>query len=162
MSTVKISSKRINQRINSKLFAIKGPVRFTSGDWFNCLLTLPTSRILNRTKYFLLTQAAWTAIIVILFRNNIFAPVFPTTVHSILGSALALLLVFRTNSSYDRFWEARKQWTSILASGRDLARLTMIHVQKSYHERIAKLIIAFAIIVKQHLQGGTDQSLKRL
>ena len=30
--------------------------------------------------------------------------------HTLLGSALGLLLVFRTNAAYDRYWEARKQW----------------------------------------------------
>ncbi len=31
-------------------------------------------------------------------------------VHNLLGFVLSILLVFRTNSAYDRWWEARKQW----------------------------------------------------
>ena len=32
----------------------------------------------------------------------------PALVHTLLGIALGLLLVFRTNTSYDRFWEGRR------------------------------------------------------
>jgi putative membrane protein len=46
----------------------------------------------------------------------------PSTVHTLLGTALGLLLVFRTNSSYDRFWEGRKLWGSITNECRNLAR----------------------------------------
>jgi putative membrane protein len=46
----------------------------------------------------------------------------PSTVHSLVGVALGLLLVFRTNSSYDRFWEGRKLWGSIVNECRNLAR----------------------------------------
>lgn len=31
-------------------------------------------------------------------------------VHSLVGVALGLLLVFRTNASYDRYWEGRRLW----------------------------------------------------
>src|SRR4051812_33944465 len=46
----------------------------------------------------------------------------PATTHTFVGSALALLLVFRTNSSYDRFWEGRKLWGGIVNESRNLVR----------------------------------------
>mmetsp|Transcript_36084 Transcript_36084/g.81892 ORF Transcript_36084/g.81892 Transcript_36084/m.81892 type:complete len:194 (-) Transcript_36084:76-657(-) len=42
--------------------------------------------------------------------------------HSLLGGALSLLLVFSTNSAYNRFWEARRIWESIVNRCRDLSR----------------------------------------
>lgn len=42
--------------------------------------------------------------------------------HSIVGVAMGLLLVFRTNSSYDRFWEGRKLWGGIVNETRNLIR----------------------------------------
>src|SRR5882672_9875721 len=42
--------------------------------------------------------------------------------HSLLGVALGLLIVFRTNTSYDRYWEARKLWGALLSAGRNLVR----------------------------------------
>ena len=96
------------------LQAIKGPIRYSSNDWIECLTTLPTSRILQRTKWAVLSNFIWTTFLVFIFKSKNITFAFPSVVHSILGSALSLLLVFRTNSSYDRFWEARKLWSSII------------------------------------------------
>lgn len=46
----------------------------------------------------------------------------PTTVHTLIGVALGLLLVFRTNASFDRWWEGRKLLGGIVNRTRDLAR----------------------------------------
>ena len=42
--------------------------------------------------------------------------------HLIIGLALGMLLVFRTNASYDRFWEGRRQWGAIINETRNLGR----------------------------------------
>ena len=47
--------------------------------------------------------------------------------HSLLGGALSLLLVFRTNAAYNRFWEARRIWESITNRCRDLARFGFVY-----------------------------------
>jgi putative membrane protein len=41
--------------------------------------------------------------------------------HNLLGLALSLLLVFRTNTAYDRWWEGRKLWGALVNSSRNLA-----------------------------------------
>ncbi|MFO0952496.1 MAG: bestrophin family ion channel [Isosphaeraceae bacterium] len=51
----------------------------------------------------------------------------PTT-HTLVGVALGMLLVFRTNASYDRFWEGRRMWGSIINESRNLARGTKTYV----------------------------------
>lgn len=47
---------------------------------------------------------------------------FPTIVHTLIGVALGLLLVFRTNASYDRYWEGRKLLGAMTNRCRDLCR----------------------------------------
>jgi ion channel-forming bestrophin family protein len=42
--------------------------------------------------------------------------------HTLIGAALGLLLVFRTNASYDRWWEGRKLLGSMVNRCRDYAR----------------------------------------
>src|SRR5262245_48583758 len=59
---------------------------------------------------------------VIWFDRHVHSVGIPPTVHSLVGLALGLLLVFRTNASYDRFWEGRKQWGGIVNETRNLAR----------------------------------------
>jgi len=65
----------------------------------------------------------WTALVVLLHRN-VRAIEIPPTVHGLIGVALGLLLVFRTNASYDRFWEGRKAWGRILNDARNISRST--------------------------------------
>jgi ion channel-forming bestrophin family protein len=52
----------------------------------------------------------------------------PPLAHSLTGFVLGLLLVFRTNASYDRFWEGRKQWGAIVNESRNLARSVSVHL----------------------------------
>jgi ion channel-forming bestrophin family protein len=46
----------------------------------------------------------------------------PSQAHALVGVALGLLLVFRTNASYDRWWEGRRMFGMIVNRSRDLAR----------------------------------------
>ena len=43
-----------------------------------------------------------------------------TAIHSLLGIVLGLFLVFRMNSAYDRWWEARKIWGAVVNDSRSL------------------------------------------
>jgi putative membrane protein len=42
--------------------------------------------------------------------------------HTMIGAALGLLLVFRTNASYDRYWEGRRLLGALVVRSRDLVR----------------------------------------
>ncbi len=44
-----------------------------------------------------------------------------TITHSMLGFVISLLLVFRTNTAYDRWWEGRKLWGALVNNSRNLA-----------------------------------------
>jgi putative membrane protein len=41
--------------------------------------------------------------------------------HSLLGFAISMLLVFRTNTAYDRWWEGRKLWGQLVNVSRNTA-----------------------------------------
>jgi ion channel-forming bestrophin family protein len=70
----------------------------------------------------------------------------PITAHTLLGAALSFLLVLRTNSSYDRFWEGRKLWGGIVNETRNLARLACVHLAKDAELRneVIRWTIAYA------------------
>lgn len=85
---------------------------------------------------------------------------FHTTIsmHSLLGIVLGLFLVFRTNSSYDRWWEGRKLWGSMVNNTRTLAIKIDAFLDKDDHETRAwfsKMIPNFVFAVKEHLRKGT-------
>lgn len=74
-----------------------------------------------------LACVAWTAGLVWVHYHV--TPIdIPVTVHSLVGVALGLLLVFRTNASYDRYWEGRKLWGSIVNATRNLIRFAQVHL----------------------------------
>src|SRR5919199_2327790 len=41
--------------------------------------------------------------------------------HTLLSFVISMLLVFRTNTAYDRWWEGRKLWGSLVNNSRNLA-----------------------------------------
>ena len=52
-------------------------------------------------------------------------------VHSLIGFVLGLLLVFRTNSAYDRWWEGRKLLGALINTSRNLAlKLALSYLAK--------------------------------
>ncbi|MDM9384775.1 bestrophin family ion channel [Chlorogloeopsis sp. ULAP01] len=75
---------------------------------------------------------------------------------------LGLLLVFRTNTAYDRYWEGRKIWGSIVINSLNLGRkikLAIAETEKVEQEnKIAalRLLGAFAVATKLHLREQAD------
>jgi putative membrane protein len=63
----------------------------------------------------------WTSAVVA-FHFLVWPIAIPSLLHSLVGLALGLLLVFRTNASYDRFWEGRKLWGGIVNETRNIVR----------------------------------------
>ncbi|RKH40336.1 bestrophin family protein, partial [Corallococcus llansteffanensis] len=72
----------------------------------------------------------WAAGVVAFSRHVGHVGVAPT-VHTLAGISLSLLLVFRTNASYDRFWEGRKLWGGIVNETRNLARASEVFLGRS-------------------------------
>ncbi len=52
----------------------------------------------------------------------------PVAIPSILGTTISLILAFRTNASYDRWWEARKVWGAIVNDSRSLVRQSLVNI----------------------------------
>ncbi len=67
----------------------------------------------------------WSLIVVVWHQTKQTPAInIPLHGHTLTGVALGLLLVFRTNVSYERFWEGRRQWGNIVNDCRNLARLS--------------------------------------
>ncbi|CAD7704962.1 unnamed protein product [Ostreobium quekettii] len=82
-----------------------------------------------------------------------------TTPVSIVGSALFFLLVFRTNSSYARWWEGRKVWGQIVTTARNMARHAAVFLnEKDVALDIIRWAGAYPIVLKSHLREEKDLS----
>lgn len=77
----------------------------------------------------------------------------PTLAHTLVGVALGLLLVFRTNASYDRYWEGRRLIGFMVNRSRDLARQVAAYIENAEaRARIVTLIPAFYWLAAQTLR----------
>ncbi|MCU0526006.1 MAG: hypothetical protein MUF72_14380 [Elainella sp. Prado103] len=71
---------------------------------------------------------------------------------------LGLMLVFRTNTAYERFWEGRKLWGGLVNTVRNLARHIWVSVlEENEQDRREKrsilyLLVAFSVATKLHLR----------
>ena len=99
--------------------------RYTSRDWLLCLLTLPTALEFRRVFSQLLANTVFAVMVwwgYVKFPETVgflVAGLHPGA-HLLLGGALGLLLVFRTNTAYDRFWEARRLWGFLISRVREV------------------------------------------
>ncbi|MEH2178195.1 bestrophin family protein [Nostoc sp.] len=95
------------------------------------------------------------------FEKPVSQPILGSVIPSIV---LGLLLVFRTNTAYERFWEGRKCWGSIVNNVRNLARQIWVSVDEISPEDKNKkitalnLLAAFAVTTKLHLRGEAVNS----
>lgn len=93
-------------------------------------------------------------------------PVLASVIPNIV---LGLMLVFRTNTAYERFWEGRKLWGGLINTTRNLARqIWVVVLEKEPQDRqdktaILYLLVAFAVATKLHLrQEPVNQELQQL
>lgn len=76
-----------------------------------------------------------------------------TITHNMLGFVISLLLVFRTNTAYDRWWEGRRLWGGLVNSSRNLAiKLAVMVKDKEDKEIFRRLIPAYASVLNLHLK----------
>jgi len=82
------------------------------------------------------------------------------TMHQLLGIVLGLFLVFRTNTSYDRWWEGRKLWGSMVNNTRNLAVKINSYLTDDTEQKIwfAQMIANLPIALKEHLRAGVNTS----
>jgi hypothetical protein len=97
---------------------------------------------------------AWSAGVVAV--HKYVQPVgMPSLLHTLMGVAMGMLLVFRTSSSYDRFWEGRKLWGGIVNETRNLIRGAAVHLKDdpALLARLTRWTAAYAWAAMHSLRG---------
>jgi putative membrane protein len=75
----------------------------------------------------------------------------PLAAFSLIGLTLSIFLGFRNNACYDRWWEARKLWGSLIAQMRHLCRDCNVLPEQS-RTHMLRLLIAFSHVLKNQLR----------
>jgi putative membrane protein len=74
-------------------------------------------------------------------------------IHTTLGFVISLLLAYRINSAYDRWWEGRKLWGALVNNSRNLAiKLSVILKDEKDLAYFRKLIPSYASMLNKHLK----------
>lgn len=80
--------------------------------------------------------------------------------HTLLGAIISLLMVFRTNTAYDRWWEGRKLWGALVNNSRNLAvKMNAMLPRGNEKDRLffKKIIPMFAHSLYLHLRAETTR-----
>ena len=129
-------------------------IKYNPKNWFGLIFEFHKSDTLRKLIYVILVYGLYAAVIVYLelhytnFKSTI-------SIHSLLGFVLGLLLVFRTNTAYDRWWEGRKVLGALVNTSRNLALKlnTFIPSDKSELKKInSELISNYGFSMKNHLR----------
>ncbi len=76
-------------------------------------------------------------------------------VYSLIGFVISLLLVFRTNTAYDRWWEGRRKWGELVNDTRNFSvKLNTMVSNTDEKKEFARLIHLFVFSMKEHLRKG--------
>ncbi len=123
---------------------------------------IPLKYVFGKIRFELLFILVYSSIVYELYHNVHFIRIsIPLSVPAILGTVISLLLGFRSNQAYDRWWEARHIWGAIVNDSRSLARETLWFMQNDYgnphldilKNQIIRRQIGWAFSLGQHLRG---------
>lgn len=85
------------------------------------------------------------------------------SMHSMIGVVLGLLLVFRTNTAYERWWEGRKLWGQLVNCSRNAAtKVQLIIKDETSRKELKKYLSAFPVILKDHLLNKNTEGFDEL
>jgi putative membrane protein len=125
--------------------------------WVAALTSFHNTPIFGRIWATVAALAVYAALVV-LFDRWIGLHITPVGAqfHGFLGLVLGLLLVFRTNTSYERWWEGRKLWGQLVNDSRNLAIKvqTCVRADAADKEGLGRWLSGFAFALKEHLRGG--------
>jgi len=93
---------------------------------------IPARYIVGKIKFEILAVMGYGVAIEIVYQNFHISEIsIPMTVPTVLGTIISLLLAFRSNQAYDRWWEARIIWGAIVNDSRTLARQVLSLMNES-------------------------------
>ncbi len=130
---------------------------------------IPFKYVFGKIKYEIIIIMIYATVVTVLYKTfNLTHISIPLSVPAILGTVLSLLLGFRSNQAYDRWWEARHIWGAIVNDSRTLSRQINSFTPLSYEsdaierfrQRVIKRQIAWCYSLGRHLRK--QNSLKGL
>src|SRR4030095_9881046 len=118
---------------------------------------IPLTYIFGRIKVEIVyTMIIWLLTYYLTHRVLSINPEIPVTVPAFIGTAISIILSFKLNQSYDRWWEARKIWGSIVNESRTFVLQLQFFVKPAHENDIRTIAfrqIAWCYSLGQSLRG---------
>ena len=117
---------------------------------------IPFSYILKKIKHeliYVIIIAIFVKFLAIEFSE--YLPEMPLGIPAFFGTAITIILSFKLNQSYDRWWEARKVWGAIVNDSRSLVLLLQSFLSNNHSNEIKQITnrhIAWCYSLGQHLR----------
>lgn len=141
---------------NRRIPYIVAPV-VESKNWFSFLRNAHKTSTFRQLFLSMLAIGVYTALLDYILIELLNIPNITPIVHQILGITLGLMLVIRSNTAYDRWWEGRRMVGGLTNSCRNLALELNAFLPPSDKEsryRFAGLIATYFFSLKEHLRQG--------
>jgi putative membrane protein len=136
-------------------------IPYNPKNWFTLIFAGSKSQLMKNMLPNLIGIGIATGLFIWLMEDIIQAHVPEgINVHTFVGIVLGLVLVFRTNTAYDRWWEGRRLMGALTNHSRNLAlKLNAILPVEDREARqfFAKTIPNFYFALKEHLRDGVIQ-----
>jgi len=131
-------------------------IKYNPKDWFGLIFEFHKSDTMRKLMNILIIYGVF---IIIITYIEIHYTNFESTIsiHSLVGFIIGLLLVFRTNTAYDRWWEGRKILGALVNTSRNLALKINAVVpasDKKTKDFYSKMISNYCISLKEHLRDN--------
>jgi ion channel-forming bestrophin family protein len=118
---------------------------------------IPVYFILNKIKFEIIYVLVIATIVYYITRQfETVIPEMPLSIPAFLGTAISVILSFKLSQSYDRWWEARKIWGSIVNDSRSFVLQLQSFVNKGNEHTIKEIAfrhIAWCYSLGQSLRG---------
>ena len=144
-------------------------ISYSPKEWFTFLFKIHQYETFRQLLPLMFGVSLYSGLVAFLEMHTFISPDIKeqtksiSTIFSILGFTLSLMLAFRTNSAYDRWWEGRKLWGDLTNSSRGFAsHINAILEKKDVQNRkiISSHIVCFAYALRFHLKGErTDREI---
>lgn len=142
-------------------------INYHSNNWWEAISHFKTSYVIQRTMRMVLWTGGFAAAVIACDQwfkafHNLKLFTLDTWVFSLLGVMLSLLMVFRLNSAYDRWWEGRKQWGALINHTRGLSVLVQGMMRPEDEQNrsfFAKAISAYVLALSDHLRDQQRHDL---
>lgn len=122
---------------------------------------IPFKYVFGKIRKEITFVSLYAVLIAVLYNNfHVTRITIPLAVPAILGTVISLLLGFRSNQAYDRWWEARHIWGAIVNDSRTLTRQLLCFTDVEFHgdavrhlrERFVKRQMAWNYALGKHLR----------